>query len=346
MPVVSFDSLLASQSLAQYNVFVTPEIHWDPANLERQKLIISKLINANNLDVIVLERSYAHGYFLNEFMKYGDTNLLRGILKGDSYVTSRFGVTLDYFNYYQWLRAYMMENNKHVKVLGIDLDANWEANKVVWYFLEFCKTDSLIAQKLSENVVSAKKFQKKKRLSIQRMYIWLKQLEKAIVEEEISNEFLNEYIRSINQSKKIAYTFPREEREHDLLVNFERYVSNKDKTYMQFGIVHTTLDTENQAYKFVSFVSNLNKKEAWKGHILSIGLVSFNGDVMDDYPGPDLYKPFLSEEEFVRLTPFFKSVPTNSFIDFRDSNEKIQQRAQIILVEHSSSKMQAIEKKK
>jgi hypothetical protein len=341
--VVSVDSLFTKESLAQYSVFVTPEVHWDPVNLERQKLFISKLMNVNNLDVIVLERSYAHGYFLNQYMKSGDTNLLKGILNGDSYVTSRAGVKVDYFNYYQWLRALMIKKKNHVKMLGIDFEVNWKANKVMWYFLEFCKTDKELSLQLFENILEAEKLLNKKKLSAQRMYLWLTRLEKVISVEDVKNEFLQAFIRNVNQSKKFTYKFPRDEREHDLLVNFEKYVSINERVYAQFGIVHTTLAIENQAAGFVSFVSNLNKS-VWRDRILSIGLVSYNGDVMNDYPGPDLYKPFLTDEEYIRLTSFFKPLPTNSFIDFRGSNEKIQKRAQIILIEHNTSGFQITEK--
>jgi len=46
------------------------------------------------------------------------------------------------------------------------------------------------------------------------------------------------------------------------------------------------------------------------------------------------YLPFLTKEEFERLTPEFKKLPTNTFVDLRNTNEEIKKYVQLLLIVH------------
>ena len=72
-----------------YNIFGVAEYHWSETTLKEEKKFITYLAKIKGLDKIVIERPYAYGYWINEYLDTGDTVLLKT-------VTDKFW-TFDYY---------------------------------------------------------------------------------------------------------------------------------------------------------------------------------------------------------------------------------------------------------
>jgi hypothetical protein len=70
-------------TLSNYNIIFCPEMHWVSKNIDRRKKMTKYLVKHKKIDVIVLERSYSFGCWINYFIKTGDTLFLKDLFKDD-----------------------------------------------------------------------------------------------------------------------------------------------------------------------------------------------------------------------------------------------------------------------
>jgi hypothetical protein len=323
------------ETVSNYDVFFMEEMHWRKENINKKKKMINYLSSKNSLDVIVVERSYAFGHWINYYLETGDTLLLKEFLLLDNFLTTKKGVVYeDEYSFYKWLRNFNIENNKTIKVIGIDMAALWEGELTLWSFLKFTDQDLDLHKKLKLNIEAANKLLLKEKISINDVKKWRKELDLAINKITTSNsQFLN-YVYNLKQSVKWARGNKINFREKQIATNFKKYIKAGEKVYGQYGMGHLLLE-HLKSNGMKSFTSILNKDVNYSGKILSISLICFGCDNFNQVSGEDLYPTYLTKKESEKFKPMFITLPHNTFVDFRGTNERIETYLKILLIEHN-----------
>ena len=321
-------------TLNNYDLFFSAEMHWRKENIGRKKNIIKYLSERNSLDFIVVERSYAFGHWINYYMETGDSLLLKEFLSVDNFFSTMKGVVYeDEYKFYLWLREFNINNNLSIKVIGIDLASLWKGEIALWSFLKFTKQNPVLQEKFSLDILKAKELMLKDKISISDIKKWLNNVTLSAGKTTINDPQFLDYLYNLNQSIKWARGNKMNFRDREIANNFKRYIPKDKKVYGQYGSGHVLLKSENRI-PFQSFVSILNLESNYKGKILSIGLICFGCNEFGEFPGDDLYIPFLTKEEFLRLRPQFLKLRHNTLVDLRETNELIKDYGQLLLIEY------------
>lgn len=331
-----------------YNVFLMAEMHWDSGNSERKKRMIEYLASRNAIDVMVVERSYGFGHWVNHFFETGDSLLLKEYLEQDSFFASMNGVMYDdEYEFYRWLRAFNIENNLSIKVIGIDLAAFWHGKAILWSFLKFTEQNPQLHGPLTESIDEARKLMLKEKLSSRPIFSWYRRLEAATSQLKIDDPNFSNYLDNLQQSVKWSKGGSTNYREAEIAKNFMKHTEEAQKVYGVYVMGHISLTPEKlirgkpfkalPARTFNSFASILNAEEAYRDKILSIGLVCFDCDRFNDYPGPHLFYPFLSYDDFDRLEGELRKLPHGTLVDLRDTDERGKDYSQLLLIEFNQS---------
>ena len=321
-------------TLNNYNLFFSAEMHWRKENSDRKKNIIKYLSERHSLDFIVAERSYAFGHWVNYYLETGDTLLLREFLSVDNFFSIKNGKLYeDEYNFYRWLREFNISNNLSIKVVGIDMASFWRGKPILWSFLKFTDHNLILKDKFRTDIIKAKELILKDKLSTNNIEKWLKGVNLTTSKTKIKDIHFSNYLYNLNQSIKWARGNKMNYRDSEIASNFKKYIPKDKKVYGQYGGGHIVLKSEERI-PFQSFVSILNQESNYKGKILSIGLICFDCNEFGEFPGDDLYIPFLTKEEFLRLKSQFLKLPHNTFIDLRQTNEIIKEYGQLLLIEY------------
>lgn len=332
-------------SIANYNLFLSSELHWNKNNLERRKMIIKYLVNQKSLNTILLEDSYAFSYWINLYIKMGNENLLKELLShyyyADYYYKDIKGGNekrtqyVNSFQYYVWLREFLTTKKLNIETKGIDLEYIDKPKPIIWSFLKYInlleKNDTLKVL-LADEIKEAEKLFNTQGIKISDFKKWFNHLDNNVKNKGIKDDFLVNYVFNITQSIPFARGSKMNYREEELFKNFNKYISLNEKVYGQFGLPHITLSNGKRT-ALQSFAFKLNQNKIYQGKILSIGLVCYECK-MAEYPSRDYYQPFLTKGEFERLSPEFKKLPSNTFVDLRKTDEKIKEYVQLLLVVH------------
>ena len=323
-------------TLNDYDLFFTAEMHWRKENVDRKKNVIKYLSERNSLDVIVVERSYAFGHWINYYMETGDTLFLKEYLLLDDFFSTKKGVIYeDEYRFYKWLRQFNLENNKTVKIVGIDMAELWEGELTLWSFLKFTEQNLLLQEKFRLDILKAKELMLKDKISISNIKKWLNNVNISAGKTTINDTHFLNYLYNLNQSIKWARGNKMSYRDKEIAINFERYIPKGKKVYGQYGAGHIMLKSgKGERLSFKAFTSILKERKEYKGKILSIGLICFDCNEFGEFPGDDLYIPFLTKEEFLRLRPQFLKLPHNTLLDLRETNELIKEYCQLLLIEY------------
>lgn len=331
-------------TVGDYDVFFTAEWHWRKENTSRMQKMIEYLVKENSLNAIVVERSYDFGHWVNYFLATGDSLLLKEFLSLDDFFSIYHGrLYQNEYEFYRWLRKYMIDNDLSIQVIGIDLHAYWDEKPILWSFLKLTEQDATLQKPFTKNINEAEELIAQKRVSIHRMLKWFRNLKKASVGIVTNNDAFLNFIFSLEQSVKYAHGGKFNYREQQIAHNFKRYTRPGEKVFGQFGQGHTMLKPEisprSKPFKifkpdqYYSFTYLLNKDPDYQGKILSIGRVCFKCEDIGPSYGKDIFKPFMTAETFERLRPQLLKVPNNTIIDFRNTNEKMKANCQLLLVE-------------
>ncbi|NEN23797.1 hypothetical protein G3O08_09815 [Cryomorpha ignava] len=331
-------------TIADFDVFLTAEVHWGENNSSRKKKMIEYLSSNNSLDVIVVERSYAFGLWVNYFLESGDSLFLKEFLAVDDFFSTVNGVVYDdEYEFYSWLRNFKIENNLSIQVIGIDMASFWFGKPILWSFLKFTDRNQDMQELLATSIENANILLLKEKLTTRAILKWYRKLKLTTSQIEIVDQQFSNYLFNLQQSVKWSKERNIDYRENEIAANFTNYIAEGQKVYGQFGMGHTMLQPEKlirskpfTAFKsrtFMSFAYLLNQDEYYKDKILSIGLVCFNCDRFNDFPGPDLFYPFLTYEDFERLKSEFLKLSPNTLIDLRKTNEKSKHNCQLLLID-------------
>ncbi len=328
-------------TINNYRLIISSEIHWNKYNNARQLAILKSLIQKHRINTIMLEGSYAFAYWINLFLSNGDTLLLKQVLNYYNESEYRYdfrkkvflGKYIDAYQFYTRLKTLIDSTHSKITVLGVDLEyINWPTQATIWSFVKYTEivANTGVKHKLEQNISNAKKLLIEKNNHIHTFKKWFRQLEKTINNIGIQDEFLKNYIVNVSQSIPFVRGSKMNYREKKLYENFYRYTSDTARIYGQFGLPHVVL-RKGKRTALRSFVSMLNQDSLYKEKILSIGLVCYNCQ-MADFQVKNYYAPFLTKEEFERLTPFFKTLPNNTLVDFRYSSEPVKDYVQMLLI--------------
>lgn len=169
------------------------------------------------------------------------------------------------------------------------------------------------------------------------MVQWVRELENTTRSLDRKDTDFKSYIFNLGQSIPWTWKMDLNYRDGEIASNFKKYIDHGLKVYGQFGMTHVALESGGRV-KWKTFGSLLNQDEYYKGKILSIGLVCIgcDPDTPEDSggePGPDAFRHFLTQDDFNRLKPEFLKLPTGTLIDLRNTEEKIKDYCQLLLVE-------------
>jgi hypothetical protein len=318
-------------TIDNYKVFLSSEIHWNKDNDNRRKYIIRYLTGKKSLNKIVLERSYAFGHWINYFIQTRDTLFLKELLANYNTRDYRKGVKyIDSYDFYLWLRTFIVFEGLSISVTGLDLEFLNDPKSTMWSFLKFVELNVDLQNQLNGNIEDAKSLLIQEKIKLNEFKKWFNQLQEKLSEVNINDTHFLNFIYNIKQSIPFAKGTKMEYREQQLFDNFNKYVSNGEKVYGQFGLPHITLK-DGKRTSLRSFASLLNETVEYSGKILSIGLICFNC-TMAEFKALDYYAPFLTQEEFNRLKPELIKLPNNTFVDLRQTNEIIKEYTQLLLI--------------
>lgn len=324
-------------TILNYDVFFTSEAHFRKENGWRKKKMIEYLASKNSIDVLVLERSFNFGHWVNYYLETGDSIFLKKYLNIDNFFSTINGKVYDNeYEFYRWLREFNLDNDLSIRVSAIDVASLWDEKPLLWSFLEFINRNPNLKQQLHKSVEMAHRFIQKKKLSKIRMIKWVKDLDEACAKLEIDNEEFLNFVYNLKQSIPWSWNTNLNKREEIVAENFNKYLNPGDKIYGQFGWGHIALDVGDRT-SYRSFASILNEDAYYQGKILSVGLICIGCDPdspgnSGGVPGTDYFQPFLTQEEFDRLKPKFMKLPPNTFVDLRSTDEKIKDYCQLLLV--------------
>ncbi len=317
-------------TIPNYNIVFTAEMHWNKFNDERKKEMIIYLAKNNQINTIVLEASYIYGYWLNQFLQNGDTIFLKELTSTySSFDDADKNIKYqDSYSFYLWLYKFIQSNNLSIKIVGIDLEFINKPQRPLWSFMKLvAKFKELHV--LTESISNAKHLLNQEKITLKQFKKWVSLLEKEKNKTNVDNEIFNWFVTNIKQGIPFGKIRQWEYREKLMYQNFLSFIKPADKVYGQFGLSHILLNDRNMAKNRLA--TYLNKNPLFSGKILSIGLVHYNLKTADLAPY-DEYHPFLTKEEFERLTPFFKTLPNNTLVDFRYSSEPVKDYVQMLLI--------------
>tara|TARA_R110001592_G_scaffold199132_3_gene447556 strand:- start:36 stop:1106 length:1071 start_codon:yes stop_codon:yes gene_type:complete len=319
-------------TISDYNVVFTAEMHWNKFNDERKKEMVTYLAKNNRINTIVLEASYSYGYWLNQFLENGDTIFLKEL-------TSIYNSTddadqkikyQDSYSLYSWLYEFTQTNNLTIKMTGVDLEFIYKPQRPLWSFVKITEKFKDL-QVLSKSISDAEHLLTQEKITKSQFKKWFSALEKDISKQKISNSIFNQFINNIEQSLNFGASKGFIYREQVMYQNFLSMINKDDKVFGQFGLSHIMLDDRQMSKNRLT--TYLNQNQLFKDKILSIGLVNYDFTTAGSAPY-DEYLPFLTKEEFERLTPEFKKLPTNTFVDLRNTDEEIKKYSQLLLIVH------------
>lgn len=340
-PVAGFeleDPTFLDETVANYDVFFTAEMHWRKENNPRKMAMVNYLAGKNSIDVIVVERSYVFGHWINHYLESGDSLLLKEFLEIDNFFSTRNGVVQeDEYMFYTWLRKFNQKNGLEIRVVGIDLAAFWHGKPQLWSFLKFMELDTSLAELYSSKIPLTQGLLDKNTVSVRSMRQWFEEVKEISAQEDATASNFHFFLLNLEQSIPWIKAKDLNYRESQIARNFLQYIQAGEKVYGQYGLSHIALEN-GERIGFDTFASVLNKTERYMNKILSIGLVCIGCDPdskkdKGDFPGPDIFHHFLTQADFDRLKPDFLKLPPNTFVDFRGSDEEIQKYSQLVLVE-------------
>src|SRR5690606_1114328 len=188
-------------TVADYDIFLNSEVHLRQANGPRKKKMIEYLARKNSVDVIILERGYHFGYWVNCFLETGDSLLLKEYLNVNDFFSTINGKVVDNeYKFYRWLRQFNLTNNLTIRVEALDVATLWDEKPIVWTFLKFTQRNPELKKQLPESVEKAQRFMQKKNLGKFRMINWVKDLVKTCDKLEIDNQDFLDFVFNLNQS--------------------------------------------------------------------------------------------------------------------------------------------------
>ena len=325
-------------TVSDYDVFLTSEVHLRKQNSPRKKKMIEYLASKNSIDVVVLERGYHFGHWVNYFLETGDSIFLKEYLNIDNFFNTINGkVYDDEYEFFCWLRQFNVDNNLSIRVEALDVATLWDEKPILWTFLKFTDRNPDLKKQLAKSVKKAQRFMQKKNIARIRMRGWVRDLDKACVKLEIDNsDFLN-FVFNLKQSIPWDRITIGNKREQLIAGNFKKFINEGDKVYGQFGWGHVAIGTGDRS-TFRSFGSILNQDKYYQGKILTAGLICIDCDPdspgnWGEVPGHDIFQPFLIQEEFDRLKPELIKLPSGTLVDLRGTDEKIKDYCQLLLIE-------------
>lgn len=323
-----------------YDVFLMAEMHFRPENTHIRKKMIEYLAEQNSIDVIVVERSFDFGYWVTHYLETGDSLLLKEFLTADDFFSTRNGVVVeDEYAFYTWLRQFNLDNNLSIEVVGIDLQAFWDDEPILWSFFKFIEQHPQLIEPLASSIQKAKKLQEQKNISTGNMLKWFGNLEADVLESNIQDTVFLNFVYNLKQSIPWARNNDINYRDAEIASNFLRYIAPGQKVFGTYGLTHVALKN-GERIGWDTFASVLNGHERLAGKILSVGLICMGCDPdtkedAGDFPGPDIFHHFLIQDDFNRLESAFRKLPHNTFVDLRDTDELFREYCQLLLVQYN-----------
>lgn len=326
------------ETVANYDVFFTAEMHWRKENNPRKMAMIKYLASKNSIDVIVVERSFDFGYWVNHYLETGDSLLLKEFLEKDNFYSTRKGVVLeDEYTFYTWLRNFNHENDLKIRVIGIDLAAFWRGKPLLWSFLTFMEMGSSLAERYGALIPRTQDLLEKNNVSVRAMRKWFNEVNAINNQIDVIDSNFQCFLLNLEQSIPWIKGNELNYRDSQIAKNFLRYVKGGEKVYGQYGLTHVALEN-GERIGFDTFASVLNSNERYRNKILSVGLICIGCDPdtkedSGDFPGPDIFHHFLTQADFDRLKSEFMKLPQNTFMDLRGTDEEIKNYCQLLLVQ-------------
>ncbi len=311
-----------------YNIFGVAEYHWSETTLKEEKKFITYIAHAKGLDKIVIERPFAYGYWINEYLATGDTLLLKTVVDkywvNDYYLkkTIRY---LNYYEFYKWLYAFKKEKGLTFKVIGIDLDQTLNGSLELWSIKQFIERYSLSHY----FVISYPELEKiclKPRPKFSELKKWHKTFKAELVESDkiVKNILKNDYVDFIKITKGIdailnyGKSMDAVFRENNMARNFIKEIDSTDIVYAQFGHLHLARGA-GERYKVLNgfnggFISKVENNSKFTSKVLSVYFLCKGCKVAGE---TTTHKGIFTQDEYDKI--FDALDGKSALIDFRNA---------------------------
>ena len=317
-----------------YNIFALAEYHWNETTLKEEKIFLTYLTHTKGLDKIIIERPYAYGYWINEYLGTGDTVLLKTVTDrfwGFDYYREKTIRYVNYYEFYKWLYVFKRENNLSFKVVGIDLGLELKGNNgafKLWAIQQFIGKFSL-AKFFPMSYPTLGQLCEKEDTKFSELKKWFTTYKKELdasnklIEErlkkdyadflKINNGIENTIIYGNAKSKKYII------RERNMFKNFIGEIDSTDIVYAQFGHPHLAMIGGDRYRGFKGFgggfMSHVVNDPKFASKILSIYFLCKGCKG----PGWTTGHPgIFTQEEYDKI---FNAIgETSVLIDFRNAN--------------------------
>jgi len=313
----------------RYNHFIAAEYHGQSSALQLQKKMISYLSVSRGLNKIVLESSYAEGFWLNKYLDSGDTSLLREVTDRYTLRYSHVGVKeeklYNYYEYYKWLYHFLREHEIQIEIVGIDITQfDWKTE--VWAIQKFFDEYNLSSDfEISDQGLL--NLQSQKKVGLKNMRNWLVGFYKELDPKSsiVRNKLGADWVRFERFLTNLADATPKNGlarklgyRDSIMYKNFVNYISPNDVAYSQFGHAHIPLKVGDRQIKSQRrtdvFVTLLEQDSLFKGRTMAFNLLCFQCF--------KVYSYLLTEEESEALAEATGNKPT--LIDFRFATNELE----------------------
>ncbi len=271
--------------LDKYNFFCANEYHRSAMALEQKKAFVTYLKENKGLDKLVIEFTYAYGYWVNKYLETGDTTLLRTVTnKAWSFdkFKKNLPISHDSYSFFKWLYAFNQQYEQGVRVYAIDLDEMNHATLELWSIKQFLLKDSLF-EHFNISFPFLLKLVNSPKPNISKVENWKLMFTSELLtnESKVVEGLGAEYkefnkiligIDDVIERSNIKGNQISKQREKVLIRNFKREIEPTDIIYAQFGAGHLFLH-KSYIYEYTGYEFLMTAIEAdliYKGRALNI----------------------------------------------------------------------------
>jgi len=289
--------------LKNYDVYLTGEAHGTELSYKMQQYMARYFIEEQGVRYILLESPISVAEFLNEYLKTGDTDIIKRLVNK---FQGSYACNQDTYDLYEFYYDYnkQLPEDKKIMFVGIDVEHN---NMVSAEYLTYLTNDlGEPPTKIADIVKRLKKF------DWGSDYFLFNDIRKSLKDDEnVYKEYLGEDFFYFNKVVKNVFTENQIVREATIVQNFKDFYEKlpKGKYYGQFGGAHVykKIRTEYSCGEVPinTFANSVNNDYGpLKGRVYSMIYMymnSYNSLSGEEYNISEINIPYIDGNGSVRL---------------------------------------------
>lgn len=289
--------------LKNYDVYLTGEAHGTELSYKMQQYMARYFIEEQGVRYILLESPISVAEFLNEYLKTGDTDIIKRLVNK---FQGSYACNQDTYDLYEFYYDYnkQLPEDKKIMFVGIDVEHN---NMLSAEYLTYLTNDlGEPPTKIADIVKRLKKF------DWGSDYFLFNDIRKSLKDDEnVYKEYLGEDFFYFNKVVKNVFTENQIVREATIVQNFKDFYEKlpKGKYYGQFGGAHVykKIRTEYSCGEVPinTFANSVNNDYGpLKGRVYSMIYMymnSYNSLSGEEYNISEINIPYIDGNGSVRL---------------------------------------------